>query len=287
MILDLSGYAFLPLSKLEYLTQLERTFAVMAAEGYLLKLKNDLDDTSKEIIFPVHQRGYLLKDIENEYSRTKSEHGNWWKDILDLKQSDFKNRSCGTLYYVAENADIEIGIFYDDWIFSPWGKKKKCSNSVHFTIEISPNLFEENIKKWVLGLCAIFFNSMLFEYGTCCSMDERDNKNIDRSDGGMKAVGLDLSRYLPGFYWGNYYGEKFCREFTGVSKPLFGYSHTKLNGGIFVFSKLPPHEWNTNEYRKNESSAISKIGKQLFFNKEPGTSFGVNLECVWCKPRPK
>jgi hypothetical protein len=118
----------------------------------------------------------------------------------------------------------------------------------------------------------------LFEHGYCCSDDEYYSKNIDRTGGGIRAVGVNYAKYLPGFYWANYFGA-FLRSIIGdeVLLNVPGCISERVGDGILVCNVPAPDEWSTSEYAATVRGAIDHISRQLFFEKdrESGTTLFV------------
>lgn len=130
------------------------------------------------------------------------------------------------------------------------------------------NLTGESLSAQCHSVYARLFENSLFEYGYCCLRDEYWDKNIDRTDGAMQAVGLDVAKYLPGFYWGNYFGRFLC-ERIGEEKlrNVPGCTSTRIGAGVLVTNKLPPDRWQDPQYIENTNRAMDHMGRDLFFEK--------------------
>ena len=91
---------------------------------------------------------------------------------------------------------------------------------------------------------------------------------MDYSGGGAFALGIDDSKMLRGFYWGNYFGP-FLIEKIGESKlaAVPGCKVERLGHGFFVTIELPPDEWQSSEYQQNRVAAMEHLGRHFFFEK--------------------
>lgn len=139
----------------------------------------------------------------------------------------------------------------------------------HLTLQWRPkNLKGESLSAECRSIYARLFENSLFEYGYCCLRDEYWEKNIDRTGGGAQAVGLDVAKYLPGFYWGNYFGRFLC-ERIGEEKlrNVPGCTSNRIGAGVLATNKLPPDQWQDPPYVENTSRAMDHIGRDLFFEK--------------------
>lgn len=112
------------------------------------------------------------------------------------------------------------------------------------------------------------FANDIFDWGYCCLGDEYDTNNIDQTGGGVRAVGIDVSRQLPGFYWANYFGP-FLIEWISKAKlaSVPGCSVEQLGHGVLVTNLCPPDEWESHDFRKNRATAMDHLGRDLFFEK--------------------
>src|SRR5690606_32664422 len=102
----------------------------------------------------------------------------------------------------------------------------------------------------------------------CCLSDEYDARNLDVADGGVRAVGLDAARWLPGFYWANYFGLHLSEMIgTEVLMSVPGCRSIRLASGVLVVHRMPPEAWNEPAFGQVTESAIAHIGRQVFFER--------------------
>lgn len=102
--------------------------------------------------------------------------------------------------------------------------------------------------------------------------EQYDAKNM-LLDHGMRAVGLDASKALPGLYWLNFFGQPY-RDFIGEEKLLNapGHKARKVDHGILLRVHPDPTAWSSPEYLAKERAVLDHIGEQYFFNKQRGFS---------------
>jgi hypothetical protein len=43
-------------------------------------------------------------------------------------------------------------------------------------------------------------------FGFACDTEEYHAKNMSTEGGGVRAIGIDIGKYLPGLYWLNFFG---------------------------------------------------------------------------------
>ena len=99
--------------------------------------------------------------------------------------------------------------------------------------------------------------------------DEYDAKNISHEGGGTEAVGVDVSRYLPGLYWLNFFGKPYC-ELIGLERLLDTPAHEVkgVDDGVLVRLSKDSREWEREDYREAERKVLNHIGRQYCFSKE-------------------
>lgn len=109
-------------------------------------------------------------------------------------------------------------------------------------------------------------------YATAAMQEETDAKNLDQSRG-VRAIGVDISRALPGLYWLNYFGPRFSHA-IGKDKllALTDVSIERVEAGIVVQLSKDPREWSSREYRDAERRTMSRIGEKWFFCRDRGYS---------------
>lgn len=98
-------------------------------------------------------------------------------------------------------------------------------------------------------------------------IEEWEQKNISREGGGMRAVGVDASRYLSGLYWVNFFGEPYC-TLIGKERLVSAPAHQteEKDGGVLLYLAATPEAWNTPEYETTEKRVLAHLGDKYFFS---------------------
>lgn len=93
-------------------------------------------------------------------------------------------------------------------------------------------------------------------------------KNMIDDATGLRAVGGDLSRYLPGLYWLNYFGAPYV-ELIGRERLLSApaYEVKSIGDGVYLRLSEGPEAWQTSDYRQREQECLQHIGTQNFFSR--------------------
>jgi hypothetical protein len=130
----------------------------------------------------------------------------------------------------------------------------------------------------VEGQDAVTWSAKVFEalcaalsplHGDVHSYDEYHAKNMSHEGGGLQAVGVDASKYLPGLYWLNFFGRSYC-DFIGQKRLLSAPAPEvhALDAGVFLRLADDPRSWPTPAYQSAESSVLDHLGRQYFFSKQ-------------------
>jgi hypothetical protein len=214
----------------------------------------------REIAINNHFLGGLVRE---DVERTRAACDRW--DALTGLVSHH-HRDHGELFFKSHDGSVEIHLSFDEESLSRRAGELRFSNLLSINWEGSQK--GNGLAEIFLSVMDRVFDNALFDYGFCCASDQYDKKNIDRSGGGVRAVGLDVSKCLPGFYWGNYFGPYLCdvigREIL-VNVP--GCGSLELRSGILVVNDLPPDQWSEEAFLENEKLAIAHAGPRLFFEK--------------------
>ena len=107
------------------------------------------------------------------------------------------------------------------------------------------------------------------DFGSVRSDEEYRAKNLVANQNGIEAVGLDISKALPGLYWLNFLGQPYCDligqgRLTSVPAAIV----VKRSNGVIIGLGDDPSLWNTSKYREAEAAILQHLGPQFFFDKD-------------------
>ena len=140
-----------------------------------------------------------------------------------------------------------------------------------FGNEIAFQVCSDSIEKtpsptWALRIFPRLMEIFNPQYGYACMQGEYESKNISREGGGMMAIGRDISKYLPGIYWLNFFGPEYSR-LIGKSTLLNAPAPVcqEIADGVLLCLDHDPESWATEAYRARETAVLEHIGPQYFF----------------------
>lgn len=263
MQIKVVGYTLLPLTMTDNVSRLETMISRLAPDAFSSGLRVDNDSCAISSETMVAHRNYINDEIESEVLR-QQERRSHWQATLPSGLPEALQRSHGSVHFISNDETENLHVHFDDWTLSPSQLEKRIGNTV--SIEKKYDQSYSRVSEVAQRLCAGFFDGSLFDYGFCCSTEEFIEKNIDRSNGGQRAVGLDASKYLPGLFWGNYFSDRLRERMPRVGDKLTGYDSLKLSHGLLLIGTDEPFNWNKRQSVVDTSRAIEHIGEQFFYN---------------------
>ncbi len=203
--------------------------------------------------------------IRDVVFRQGFERGELYQRLQELAPSPSPNRKFGSVELRGANRELTIILSFDDWVFCPLGQSWIPSNRIAIQIRNAlvesrgaPTWINQSFAHW----CAILDPF----FGFACATEEYDAKNMSTEGGGLRAVGIDISQYLPGLYWLNFFGSPY-RQLMGderlASAPAF---RTGASGsGYVVTLSENPGDWGSPGYKAREESVRRHLGEEYFF----------------------
>jgi hypothetical protein len=263
MFFRLVGYTLSPIVSKENHDGIEQFLSMFI--GCLPSARWQLDDDSLdgEEVVSISQQGFIQAFLDLEIERQRKRR-QIWHEKYGLTLGDDKFRMHGTLHFRTEESQMFIHIHYDEWRSAKIQNEERLGNSV--CVELSVNSKTSEVESSLRRFVEAFFQSYPFCYGFGCLSDEFASKNIDSKGGGERVVGLDFSKYLPGLYWANYFGNDL-RPKPDTSIQLDGFDVSKIETGTLLVSRQPPWHWREQSYRKAGSQAVRTIGEKWFFDR--------------------
>jgi len=173
-----------------------------------------------------------------------------------------------------------------------WAELRGCDDSLILVFSIDEEVFWPAGDAWIWAndvsfqICrsrvegidsVVWSNTMLealcsdlsppYAYGRMSA--EFDTKNISHGGGGAEAVGVNVSKALPGLYWLNFFGRPY-RDLIGRECLLSAPAHEvrELDDGVLLALHENPRAWDTPGYRAREKQVREHLGPQYFFSKD-------------------
>jgi len=209
----------------------------------------------------IGEKNSLLSVLENE----ASENGELYNQLVE-EFGVGQERVCGTAEIRGASRDIILVISFDELIFEPMAGKWIWGNSIHFDLE---NFTADDSNDRINSCRKLFLEAVRIlkpSYATVQTKKEHDAKNM-LSTPSIRAIGKDVSRYLPGVYWGNFFGPVYTKligdeALAGCS----AHNITKTDDGFFIFLSEDPFDFGTSEYSAAEKQVSQRIGECYFYS---------------------
>ncbi len=130
---------------------------------------------------------------------------------------------------------------------------------------------------WLREALEAFCDHLSPAWGAGYHAAEYDAKVM--SDGpGVRAVGRDFGRYLPGLFWLNFFGRPYV-DLLGQKRLLSTPANrvARLDDGVLVQLSDDPRSWNDPDYAEAERRALAHLGRDYFFSKQHPDRAGIAL----------
>jgi hypothetical protein len=193
------------------------------------------------------------------------ERGELYQRLQQLAPPPSPNRRFGSVELRGANRELTIILRFDDWVFCPLGQSWIPGNQIAVQIR-SALVQSRGALTWINQAFAHWCATLDPFFGFTCATEEYDAKNMSTEGGGSRAVGIDISQYLPGLYWLNFFGSPY-RPLMGdeclAGAPAFRTSASG-SGYVVTLNENPGH-WDSSEYKTREESVRRHLGEEYFF----------------------
>lgn len=189
-------------------------------------------------------------------------------------------RTYGAGPYLRQNGIVElhgtddsiiIVLSVDEWVFAPSSGRWFFANSISIQVG-AVRVDGMDASLWARQCLSLICERLSPIWAKAHTIQEYASKNISREGGGLEAVGLDVSKYLPGIYWLNFFGKPYC-DLIGQQRlltcPAEGVQ--ELDNGVHISLSAQPTEWDTEWYRARETQIVEHLGPQYFFDRRNPT----------------
>lgn len=224
--------------------------------------------TSELGIWREHERKRSsVRSFVVDVEKAATEHGALYERLIRENITGPHARRSGSVELRGADETLTVVLALDDYLFAPSAGRWLWGNTV--TIQIREALSRSNFavdfaRRFAAAACSEL--SPWYAHGHL--REEWDQKNISREGGGVMAVGLDVSRYLPGVYWLNFFGEPYC-NLIGKDRLLHAPvgEARAVDAGVLLFLSPTPDAWDTPEYRAAETLIQAHLGDLYFFSR--------------------
>jgi hypothetical protein len=209
------------------------------------------------------QPGALLKGL-NSFAFAR---GDTYQKLVKIYGVGPYERITGSAELRGSNRSIIVIAHFDEWAFAPISGSWIFGNSITLQVT-SPWVRRESAHVWSQTAFEILCNRLNPAWAAAYSESEYEDKNISREDGGMASIGNDISRYLPGIYWLNFFGPPYC-NLIGRDRLLSApaVECKSWNQGVFLRLSDHPDEWISMAYKAETAKLLNHIGTRYFFDR--------------------
>ena len=132
-----------------------------------------------------------------------------------------------------------------------------------FSVEIfeRDRIEQHSAADWARNFFAQAVAHLPVRYANCHLAEEFNAKNMVRTPELTTAIGVQVDKAVPGFYWLNYFGIPFVKLIGRealLSAPA--YKVEPVGDGVLIALSESPDEWANAAYRERENAVITCIG---------------------------
>jgi hypothetical protein len=208
------------------------------------------------------ERRELTGGFAESMRQIAAEKGELFRQLTAKHGTGPHERRTGSVELRGGDSSLLVVVGMDEYVFAPSAGRYLWGNTITFQFCQRDCCGETTavLSRRIAEVCCHDMN-VLYAHGHL--LEEWDAKNISR-DGGMMAIGADVSRYLPGLYWLNYFGKPYC-ELIGRERLLGApaFESNAVGDGVLMLVDELPESWKSDE--THHSNVLSHIGDQYFF----------------------
>jgi hypothetical protein len=175
-------------------------------------------------------------------------------------------RRLGSMELRGAYPGITVVLGFDDWLFCPMGTAWIAGNRIEIQVR-NKRIEQSSAPDWVekcFSLCCAQLDPF---FGFACATEEYTAKNMFTESGrGLRAIGIDIAKHLPGLYWLNFFGFPYSKS-MGKKCLATAVAHlvASCGSGYLVQLASEPQEWNSRTYWACEQSVRRHLGEEYFF----------------------
>jgi hypothetical protein len=195
-----------------------------------------------------------------------AERGVVFQQLADEEEAQPSSRVFGQAELAGADPSLIVVVSIDSQVLARAGVKWIWGNRITFQVGRS-RVDGIPAAEWTRRAFEALCVGLSPQHGHAEMFEEYEAKNISHDDGGTQAVGVDVSRYLPGLYWLNFLGRAYC-ELIGTERVLTTPCPEvrPVDQGVLIALSTDPATWVTAEYGNVEARAREHLGQQYFFS---------------------
>lgn len=207
-------------------------------------------------------RRELADGFAESVRRIAAEKGELYRQLTDKHGPGPHDRRTGSVELRGSESSLVVVVVLDEHVFAPSAGRYLWGNSITFQF-CRCECFGKSASELCRRIAEDCSHEMDVLYAHGHLLEEWYAKNVSL-DGGMMVIGADVSRYLPGLYWLNYFGKPYC-DLIGRERLLGApaFESRWLGHGVLMLVNEQPESWNSDETQY--ANVLRHIGDQYFF----------------------
>ncbi len=196
------------------------------------------------------------------------ERGELFRHLEKVAPLPDPERRLGSMELRGAYPGLTVVLGFDDWTFCPIGNSWIPGNQIAIQVRRS-QIERSGASKWAeecISLCSMTVDPL---FGFACATEEYAAKNMSTEGGGLRAIGIDIAKHLPGLYWLTFFGAPYA---TLIGHEVLSSAPAErvdvCNADYLIRLSSGPEQWNSPEASHRESAVRKHLGCQYFFDRE-------------------
>lgn len=194
------------------------------------------------------------------------ERGPTYRSLVQRYGRPPYERALGSVELRGSGPELIVVVSIDELIVSPHGGKKTLNNNV--SLQLRRATFEGRPGSvWLSQAFERLAAEMSPAWGASRHPDEYWAKVMSISPR-VEAVGRDFGKFLPGLFWLNFFGRRYC-DIIGRERlrSVTAERVVDVDDGMLIEVVSDPFQWDSEPYAIREREARDWIGREFFFDR--------------------
>lgn len=194
------------------------------------------------------------------------ERGPTYRSLVQRYGRPPYERAFGSVELRGSGPELIIVVSIDELVVSPLGAKKALGN--HVSLQLRRATFEGRPgSAWLSHAFERMAAEMSPAWGASRHPGEYWAKVMSDSPR-VEAVGRDFGKFLPGLFWLNFFGRRYC-DIIGRERlrSVTAGRVVDVDDGMLIEVASDPFHWDSEPYVSREREARDCIGREFFFDR--------------------
>jgi hypothetical protein len=205
-------------------------------------------------------------DLGTGIMAAAGERGTTYQALVDRHGVPPFERLAGSVELRGSGPELVVVVSVDKMVVSPLGAKLQLGNRIALQVR-RPKVGRSAGDTWLREAFELLCARLSPAWGSVGHAREYWAK-VMSDQPLVEAVGRDFGRFLPGLFWLNFFGRRYC-DLIGDDRLRSAPAErvATVDDGVLIVIGGDPAAWDTPEYVVREQRVRTHLGTELFFSK--------------------